>query len=87
MVIDFEEIKRQVKTFIEQTLDHQMILFEKDPLVPLLRQAGESIVVFAQNPTAENLAQFIFEEVQKKGLPVVSVRLWETSSASAEYKS
>lgn len=35
------------------------------------------------NPTAERIAASIFEDVDASGLPVVSVRLWETRTSSA----
>lgn len=35
------------------------------------------------NPTAERIAGAIFKDVDAAGLPVVSVRLWETRTSSA----
>ena len=35
------------------------------------------------NPTAERIAAAIFEDVHQAGLPIVSVRLWETRTSSA----
>lgn len=35
------------------------------------------------NPTAERIAAAIFQDVENAGLPVMSVRLWETRTSSA----
>jgi len=85
MVRDFTEIKQILQTWIDQNLDHRMILHEKDPLLPVLKKAGEPVYALATNPTAENIARLIFEEARKKGLPVSSVTLWETHNSKATY--
>jgi 6-pyruvoyltetrahydropterin/6-carboxytetrahydropterin synthase len=43
MVRDFTEIKQILQTWVDQTLDHRMILHEKDPLRAALEKAGEPI--------------------------------------------
>ena len=40
MVYDFGDVKRIVKGWIDQEIDHKMILREDDPLVEPLRQLG-----------------------------------------------
>lgn len=35
------------------------------------------------NPTAELIAAFIFTTIENGGIPVASVRLWETAESSA----
>ncbi len=85
MVLDFSEIKRALATWIDETLDHRMILHRDDPAVPALLQLGEPLFLVDFNPTAENLARLIFDRAESQGLPVVSVRLWETPNCSARY--
>lgn len=85
MVIDFSSIKEVLGRWIDQSLDHRMILHRDDPLVPILRQFGEPVFVMDVNPTAENLARLIFAQAVAQGLPVVEVRLWETSHCHATY--
>jgi 6-pyruvoyltetrahydropterin/6-carboxytetrahydropterin synthase len=63
-----------------------MLLCKDDPIVPLLKQRGELFFVTDENPTAENIAKLIFNHAKSKGLPVVEVRLWETSTSCASYK-
>ncbi len=86
MVIDFSEIKRSIRTWIEEELDHRMILSEKDPALSTLRELGEPLFVIPCNPTAENIAKIIFDYAQSKGLPVVEVSLWETPNSYATYQ-
>jgi 6-pyruvoyltetrahydropterin/6-carboxytetrahydropterin synthase len=85
MVRDFTEIKHILQTWIDQNLDHRMILNKKDPLIAVLKKAGEPLFLLPTNPTAENIARLIFDEAQKKGLPVTSVTLWETPNSNATY--
>jgi 6-pyruvoyltetrahydropterin/6-carboxytetrahydropterin synthase len=85
MVTDFSEIKRALKTWVDETLDHQLILCKDDPLVPVLKQKGELFFVIDDNPTAENIAKLIFEYARSKSLPVKAVRLWETPTSCAGY--
>ncbi|MEW8105107.1 MAG: 6-carboxytetrahydropterin synthase [Candidatus Thiodiazotropha endolucinida] len=87
MVCDFSDIGDYVKNWIDQTLDHNMLLHNDDPVLPLLQQAGESVYVMDTNPTAENIARLIFEHVEAGGFPVVEVAIFETDSALASYRS
>ena len=85
MVLDFGEIKRVLSRWVDESLDHRMILRRDDPAVPLLEQLGEPLLLMDSNPTAENMARLIFEFAAGQGLPVVGVRLWETPRCSASY--
>ena len=73
LLVDFTELKRTLRQTSEY-LDHQFI----NDLKPF------EIV----NPSAENLAKYFHEEIQK-GLPqgrVSSVRVWETDTSCATYR-
>ena len=85
MVMDFYKIKEEIGKWIDETLDHRTILAEKDPLVRLLQKAGEPVVLMKENPTAEALAKWIFDEARKKHLAVARVTLWETENSCAVY--
>ncbi|MCM8776283.1 MAG: 6-carboxytetrahydropterin synthase, partial [Candidatus Omnitrophica bacterium] len=76
MVMDFDKIRETIGAWIEEVLDHKMILCEKDPLVPMLQQAGEKMVLIKENPTAEILARWIYQEARKMRLPVSKITLW-----------
>jgi 6-pyruvoyltetrahydropterin/6-carboxytetrahydropterin synthase len=86
MVMDFTRLKRVVGGWIDETLDHKMVLHRADPLLPLLRQQGEPVVVLDVNPTAENIARLIFDYAAGQGFPVVEVQLWETDTCCATYR-
>ncbi|HRK61816.1 MAG TPA: 6-carboxytetrahydropterin synthase [Candidatus Omnitrophota bacterium] len=85
MVIDFSEISRTIGKWIDENFDHVLILWEKDPLVPVLTERGEKILIVAENPTAEYLARRIFEEARKMKLPVARVVVWETNDSCASF--
>jgi 6-pyruvoyltetrahydropterin/6-carboxytetrahydropterin synthase len=85
MVMDFSRIKHVVNKWIDENLDHRMLLHKDDPVLPLLRQQQEPVYVMDVNPTAENIARLIFDFVKQQGFPVVEVRLWETESCFATY--
>jgi len=85
MVIDFSDIKSVVSHWIDEKLDHRMILCRDDPVIPVLREMGEPLFVIDQNPTAENIARLIFDFSRDHGFPVTEVRLWETPRCFATY--
>lgn len=85
MVADFSDISRIVKEWIDQNLDHRMLLHKDDPLVPLLRNHDEPVYVMENDPTAEAIARVICDYAVSRGLEVSAVRLWETGSSVASY--
>ncbi len=86
MVVDFADIKRVIQKWIDEHLDHRMILRRDDPVVETLLQMGEPLTLVDVNPTAENLAKMIADYGLEQGFPVVEVRLWETPNCSATYR-
>jgi 6-pyruvoyltetrahydropterin/6-carboxytetrahydropterin synthase len=86
MVLDFSDLKRIVGGWIDENLDHKMLLHQDDPALPMLRQQGEPVFVLGVNPTAENIARLIFDVTAERGFPVVEVKLWETDSCYATYR-
>ena len=86
MVCDFKDIGDYVKEWINQTLDHNMLLHKADPVLPMLQEAGERLYIMPVNPTAENIAKLIFDRVLEGGFPVVEVSIYETDSALASYR-
>ena len=85
MVYDFTDVKRVIGRWIEEALDHKMILHREDPLLPVLQKINEPVFVMQENPTAENIAKFMFEYAVSQKLPVSDVRLWETPTSFASY--
>ena len=74
IAIDFREIKNQTKS-VAKRLDHQY-LNEIPPFDVL-------------NPTAENIAKYIFDEVglliNTKDVKVKEVTIWETARSAVTY--
>ena len=86
MVVDFNEVKQKLQTWIDSALDHKLILNRADPVIPQLNALKEPFVVLDENPTAETLAKLIFERSRSEGFPVTEVRLWETPTSFATYR-
>ena len=86
MVEDFGRVKRTIGHWIDESLDHRLLLHEDDPLAPGLMNAGEPIVLMPDNPTTENIAKMIYEYAAKEGFPVTEVTLWETPTSYATYR-
>ena len=86
MVLDFSDIKRVVSHWIDENLDHRMILHRDDPAVPALKELGEPLYLIDENPTAETIARLIFEFTASAGFPIVEASLWETPRCFATYR-
>jgi 6-pyruvoyltetrahydropterin/6-carboxytetrahydropterin synthase len=85
MVMDFSDIKRAIKVWVDRELDHKMILRADDPLTPILEGLGEPVFKLESNPTAERIARLIFDVAHEQGLPVARVTVWETPTSWATY--
>ena len=85
MVVDFADIRDVVKTWIDDNLDHRMILNREDPLVAVLTELGEAHYVIDANPTAENIAAHIHEMTSSDSLHISEIRLWETPNSYATF--
>lgn len=86
MVVDFSEIRRVVKDWVDRTLDHTMLFRKDDPLVPILKRQGERFYLMDENPTAESISKLIFDYAHSQNFPVTRVTLWETESSFATYR-
>lgn len=68
--LDFKDIHKWL-AFIMKDLDHALVLYEHDPLVPLLQKAVvnpkskeyQRLVLLNVEPTTENVAQLIMNEM------------------------
>lgn len=86
MVLDFSDIKNVVSAWIDEKLDHRMLLQRSDPVVPMLEKMGEPLFLMDENPTAENIAKLIYEFTASRGFPIVECKLWETPRCYATYR-
>jgi 6-pyruvoyltetrahydropterin/6-carboxytetrahydropterin synthase len=88
-VIDFSVIKAKLCMWLEDEWDHKMLLWREDPMLPELRQLDPTVVQLPFNPTAENLAWYLIDEIAPEQLRGTGVRLIkcvieETRKCSAE---
>ena len=86
VVMDFATVRDLVKGWVDENIDHRMILYREDRVVPVLTELGEPLYLMDENPTAENIAKHIYEQVCHRGLNVSEVRLWETPSSYTTYR-
>lgn len=85
-VMDFGDLEDVAKRFIDDTLDHRLLLRRDDPVIPSLTAAGEVFVALDENPTAEFLSRYLFEQLTARGLPLKAVRFFETETSVATYE-
>ena len=77
-VLDFSVIKDLLCEWLEEHWDHKFLVFREDPWAEQLKAidpAGTVVVDF--NPTAENMAEYLLEEVGPKQLAGTPARLVE----------
>src|SRR5260370_41752451 len=72
MVVDFSDIKRIVKGWIDRELDHKMILRRDDPLVEPLRALGEPMYLLESNPTVGRIAKLIYDQGRALGVDIMA---------------
>ena len=84
MVVDFSDIKRVVKGWIDRELDHKMILRHDDPLVKPLKELGEPMYLLESNPTVERIARLIFEKGRELGIDIDAATIQRLRARHAE---
>lgn len=90
-VVDFSVIKSTLCQWLEEHFDHKFLIWEKDELLPALQSiTADSLVVVPFNPTAENIAQYLVEQIGPEQLKDYAVKLLsckveETAKCSASY--
>ena len=94
-VIDFADIKERFKKWIDDNWDHGFVLAEFDEnAIKAIKQIEPcKLFLIADNPTAENMAKYLLENVApritpdlKRGVRIEKIVLWETDSSFAEVK-
>ena len=87
--IDYRDLD-VVKKWIDTSWDHKAILCSNDPLAKVVWDQGVGhVYLMAENPTAENLARHLFNQVMTilgdPGHYLRAVRVSETPKTWAEY--
>lgn len=93
MVIDFSDLKEVMMEVIDKPYDHSGVYWENDPkrdIVVAFHEGEPKDPVFVSFiPTAENLAQWWFvllkPELEKRGVTINHVKVWETKTSTAIY--
>ncbi len=90
-VIDFGAIKEILGKWIDENFDHNTILCKKDSELGknIENSTSQKIFYLDYQPTAENIAKFLFEEIcpklfQNQEIKCVKIKLYETPNCYAE---
>jgi len=90
-LIDFAELKRKFKGWIDEHWDHAFLLHEDDTNgIDSVKQVVPcKLYVLPTNPTAEGMASYLLETVCPKllkgsGVVAEKVAIWETEDSFAE---
>jgi 6-pyruvoyltetrahydropterin/6-carboxytetrahydropterin synthase len=88
-VLDFSVIKLLLCEWLEISWDHKFLVFKEDPWAPSLKEMDPNgVVVVDFNPTAENMATYLLEDMGPKLLKptpckLIKVTIEETRKCSA----
>jgi 6-pyruvoyl-tetrahydropterin synthase len=80
----FSDIDSIVEPIIKQ-YDHYLLLHNLDPLCEMLELVDEPYIELPFETSAENLALYIFNQIQAR-LPIVRIELAETKSSNVVYE-
>ncbi|MEL6106987.1 MAG: 6-carboxytetrahydropterin synthase [Planctomycetota bacterium] len=90
-IIDFSELKRRVKGWIDEHWDHSFLIHEADEnaRTALAMVKPCRLFILPYNPTAENMAKYLLEVMCPEvlagtGSRACQVRIWETDESFAE---
>lgn len=95
MVVEFGQLKAAWRQWLDQHLDHSLMLCQDDPMVTAVRtvEPGSRLFLTPQDPTTETLAQLLWQQANQvletlgyaEWVQVERVRLEETQVNAAEY--
>ena len=87
-VVDFGDIKKVLDEELN-LLDHRTILNTNDPENHSLKLPEDWVVWFGGNPTAENLAYYLYMrlefKIKKLGSKLKTLKVFESPTSYAEY--
>ena len=93
MVIDFSDLKEVMMDVLDKKYDHNGVFYKDDPkrnaIIEFYDGAPKQVVFVDFVPTAENLAKHWFNELkselEKRGVKIVRIIVWETRTSKAIY--
>lgn len=89
-VMDFSVIKDCLCEWLEANWDHKFLIFRDDPWASVLKETDPTgVVVVDFNPTAENMGQYLIDEIGPRqlegtGVQLTKVIIEETRKCAAE---
>ena len=90
-VMDFADLKARCKGWLDENWDHSFLVSDQDAnaIAALKMVQPFRLFVLPYNPTAENMAKYLLEEVCPKillgtGAEASRVHIWETEESYAE---
>ena len=82
----FSDIDKLVEPIIKEHC-HWFLIYENDPLVPVLEMANEQIKKMPFETSAENLSIWLLTRIKNEtNLPIVRIELAETKSSNVIYE-
>ena len=82
----FSDIDKLVEPIIKEHC-HWFLIYENDPLVPVLEMANEPIKKMPFETSAENLSMWLLTRIKNEtNLPIVRLELAETKSSNVIYE-
>lgn len=90
-VMDFSVIKSILCDWLEENWDHKMLIWESDPMLPILHDLDpKGVVALGFNPTAEMMAHWFTEVIapyllSKENCFLKSLTIEETRKCSVTY--
>lgn len=95
MLVDFSYLKDLLMKYVDEPLDHGFIMYEGDKEIQwAFTEFPEwKVICFPYIPTAENIARWIFEQIQPEmtrhfrgNLELAAIEVWETPTSMAIYE-
>ena len=91
-VVDFSVLKEKIGGWIDKNWDHTFIIYRQDHELLEIKDILENnkeVFVSNFNPTAENMAQYLLDDVcptilKGSGVVVTKIELWETENCKVE---
>lgn len=93
MVLEFGAFKRAWRQFLDEKIDHHLVLSEGDPFIAAIRdvEPESRILVLPADPTTEVLAKWVFDETElilhrlKPGVRLAKIHVQETAVNAASF--
>ena len=81
-LVDFKDLKDMMDRY-----DHRVLLIEDDPLATVLEEQQQRVYRLPLNPTCENIAKLLLDEVHcrthNQVVDFISITVWENDKSCA----